>query len=214
MDPNQQNPMGVVGMTQQQMIYSLQELMGNIESEYKNFKSQQTASQDGLKLNKSDVLQQLYDLFQTQGVDPSNPQAVGQLLNKVQTNNPDLYRQIEQSLQQILGSDETPAQVNTNLDPSVAGSAISTTDDSTQTTDKQLPYSGISPNFASTTTTGSPSFTPVASQSTPPAVNTSNVPTSTPTPSLPPTNNAATSPAASTASSAISQMRNTGGPTQ
>ena len=142
MDPNQ-NPSGVMGLTQQQMVNSLQSLMSNIEGSYKNFQHQQTVSQSGMTLQKSDVLQQLYDLFQTQGVDPSNPQEVRNLLDKVQSNNPQTYQQIEQSLQSLLGSDQTPAPVQSNIDPSVAGNSISTTDDAPQTPQQTPLPSGI-----------------------------------------------------------------------
>ncbi len=154
------------GLTQTQMVSTLQDLMGNIESKYKEYQTQSAITQNGMALQKSDVLQNLFDLFQTQGVDPSNPQAVRDLLDKVQQNNPDTYRQIEQSLQAILGGDQTPPPVQSSIDTSVASGAMSNTGDSVN-----VPNTTPSTNIPSRT-----SPTPVAPMTTP----TPTIPTPTP----------------------------------
>lgn len=107
-------------LSQDQMKANLQDMMSKIEEKYKDFNAQKFSSDNNLQKQKGEVLRQLFDFFQSKGIDPNNPEDVKAYLDKIRQNNPELYAQIEQSINTILEDEpETmlpPAEMPSTLD--------------------------------------------------------------------------------------------------
>jgi hypothetical protein len=96
-----------MGMSQDQMRGNLQGLMSKIENKYQDFNSQKFSTDNQLKEQSGESLRQLFDLFQSMGIDPSNAEEVGAFLNKIKESNPELSQQLEKVLSSILGDEAT-----------------------------------------------------------------------------------------------------------
>lgn len=113
MAPGQSTPMGGAPMegqqalmlSQEQMKTNLQDLMAKIENKYQDFNSQKFASDNVLMEQQGGVLRQLFDLFESMGVDPSNIEEVRALLDKIKAINPEMSQQLETALNSVLGDD-------------------------------------------------------------------------------------------------------------
>ncbi|MFA7301811.1 MAG: hypothetical protein WC069_05895 [Candidatus Shapirobacteria bacterium] len=99
------------------MKSNLSEMMGKLDSKYQEFSDQQAGSATELSQVKSENLQKLFDIFQSYGVDPSDPQAVRNLLDKVKQNNPEAYTQVEQALTSLMGPEEGVADPMNEVQP-------------------------------------------------------------------------------------------------
>jgi len=109
-----------VGLSQDQMRVNLQELMDKIQGKYQDFGAQQFSSDAKSKEQQSVLLRELFDLLQSAGIDPSNPEEVKAFLDKIKQQNPELAQQLETVLQAILGeglpeAEISPENMNTNL---------------------------------------------------------------------------------------------------
>jgi transcriptional regulator with AAA-type ATPase domain len=109
-DMTSADPATLGGLTQDQMKANLQELMSKIEAKMQDFNSQKFSSDNKIKEQESQTLREIFDLFQQNGVDPSNIDEVSAFLQKIKENNPELAQQLESALQSILGDD--PAITN------------------------------------------------------------------------------------------------------
>jgi|6_EtaG_2_1085325.scaffolds.fasta_scaffold00424_14 hypothetical protein len=108
---NQPNVPQQPGISQDQMKGNLESLMSRVEGKYQDFNSQKFASDNTLKEQKGESLRQVFDLFQSMGIDPSNVEEVGAFLNKIKESNPQLSQQLEKVLSSILGDEVmTPAE--------------------------------------------------------------------------------------------------------
>ena len=90
-------------LSQEQMKGNLQELMGKIESKYNEFGAAKASADNASKTSKSEMLREVFDLFESQGVDPNSPEEVGAFLDKIKETNPEIYAQIDQALRSLLG---------------------------------------------------------------------------------------------------------------
>lgn len=112
MQPAPASPMSVPGipetpeLSQDQMRANLTELMDKIQGKYGDFNAQKFASDNKVKEGQSSILRQIFDLLESAGVDPSNPDQVKAFLDKLKMQNPELATQFETALQSILGPDE------------------------------------------------------------------------------------------------------------
>lgn len=106
-----QSPQEVPGVpiggefSQDQMRGNLQGLMSKIESKRQDLNSQSFTSEFDIEKQKGESLRQLFDLFQSMGIDPSNVEEVGAFLEKIKKNNPELSQQLEKILSSILGEE-------------------------------------------------------------------------------------------------------------
>ena len=92
-------------MSQEQMKANLQEMMSKIEAKYQEFNTQKFSSNNKIKEQQGETLREIFDLFKTNGVDPSNVEEVGAFLKKIGSTNPELFKQVETALASILGED-------------------------------------------------------------------------------------------------------------
>lgn len=99
-------------LSQAQMRSNLQNLMGKIDSKYKDFSTQQFSSAANLKEQQSEVLRQIFDLLKSMGVDPSNVEQVKAFLDKIKQTNPALFQQIDSAMIHILGSEMAGPQTD------------------------------------------------------------------------------------------------------
>lgn len=109
MDPLINQPISTpseTGLSQDEMKTNLQDLMSKIEGKYQDFNTQRFSSENKLKGQEGDALRVLFDLFESAGVDPSNPEEVRMFLDNIKQNNPELAQQLEQVLQSILGEEQ------------------------------------------------------------------------------------------------------------
>lgn len=97
------------GLSQEQMIANLQGLMEKINGKYQDFNSDKFSADNQIKEQRSQSLQQLFDLLQSAGVDPSNVEEVKAFLDSMKEKNPELAQQFEQALQILLGQEEAPS---------------------------------------------------------------------------------------------------------
>jgi uncharacterized protein YfkK (UPF0435 family) len=89
-------------LSQDQMRSNLQGMMSKIENKQQDVNSQSFLSEFDLKKQKGESLRQLFDIFQSMGIDPSNAEEVGAFLDKIKKNNPELSQQIEKILSSML----------------------------------------------------------------------------------------------------------------
>lgn len=103
------------GLSQEQMKANLQGMMSKIEGKYQDFNSHKFAAANQTTADKSSSLRQLFDLFQSMGVDPSDPAALKQFLAQLQQSNPQMYQQVVDALEAMLGDSpqDTPQTAGT-----------------------------------------------------------------------------------------------------
>lgn len=105
------SPEGVQGgptgaqLSQTEMSASLQNMMGDLDGKYSEFQDAKTQADSDSEEQKNDILRQLFDLFQIQGVDPADPEAVKAFLDKIKQENPEVFAQIEKALQSLIGGE-------------------------------------------------------------------------------------------------------------
>ena len=107
-------------LPQEEMMANLEALMAKIEDSYQQFGPQKFAVDKQAQDLKSQAMRQLFDLLQSKGIDPNDPEAVGAYLDQIKSDNPELYQQVEQALELILGSDQgagAPSPDNMNMNP-------------------------------------------------------------------------------------------------
>jgi hypothetical protein len=116
-------------MTQSQMVSSLTEMMTKIQGKYQDFNARKFSSQNKVNEQQGEALRQIFDLFESNGVDPSNAGQVGAFLDQLKQANPELYQQFTAALQVILGDDTmasmTPPISNAPEVPPQAAPAVS-----------------------------------------------------------------------------------------
>jgi hypothetical protein len=107
-------------------------MMSQIQSKYQAFNARKFSSANAVNEQQSGALRQIFDLFKSQGIDPSNPSQVGAFLDQLKKANPELYQQFVGALQVILGDDTmvstTPPITNAPGAAPVAAPAVSPTD--------------------------------------------------------------------------------------
>ena len=108
-------------MSQEQMRTNLQDLMSKIDGKYQDFNAQNFSVNKQSQEQKSEVLRQIFDLFQQTGVDPSNVDEVGAFLNSIKEKNPELYQQIITVLENLIGEDNTTSEDTQPTDESQPG---------------------------------------------------------------------------------------------
>lgn len=92
-------------MSQDQMKSNLQDLMSKIDNKYQDFNVQKFSSDNKVKSSNAEALRMFFDMLQENGVDPSNVEEVGAFLEKIKTNNPEVFKQIEAILQNLIAGD-------------------------------------------------------------------------------------------------------------
>lgn len=96
---------GAPGLSQEQMKGNIQNMMTGIEGKYQDFTTAKTAADTEIANQKTVTLQDLFDFFQSQGVDPNSPEEVQAYLDKLKMSNPEIYDQVESALKMLLGED-------------------------------------------------------------------------------------------------------------
>jgi len=121
-----QPPVDDPGLSQDQMRTNLQDMMAKVDGKYQEFNAQKFSSDNQSQEIKSQVLRELFDLFESKGIDPNNPEEVKEFLDTIKQNNPELYQQVEQALKTLLNGDsESPEVQNEQVLPSPEeGSAL------------------------------------------------------------------------------------------
>lgn len=117
--PVPSSPAGVPGipdasaagpLSQEQMRANLQEVQGKLQDSFSGFNKQVKMNDISSKEQASELLRQLFDMLQSQGVDPNSPEAVKAFLDQMKESNPERYQHIVQALQMIMSGDtEAPA---------------------------------------------------------------------------------------------------------
>jgi hypothetical protein len=116
--PETPQPGGTV-MSQDQMRANLKELMSKIDSKFQDFNSQKFSTDNKVKEMQSKALRQIFDIFQSMGIDLSNVDEVRAFLEQLRSQNPALADQLTQALQSILGEDlaSPPDEMGTQPGP-------------------------------------------------------------------------------------------------
>ena len=104
-------------LSQQQMKMNLQQLMAKINQKYQGFSQNNFTSKINSKKQKDQVLRSIFDFFTQAGVNPSDPQAVGNFLNKLKSSSPELYQQLMSVLQTVMGGDSPTSSSSTPVSP-------------------------------------------------------------------------------------------------
>ena len=97
-------------LSQEEMTQNLKEMMEKIQSKYSEFGAQDFSTKNKQKVLEGQALREIFNLLQSMGVDPSNVEEVGAFLNKIKETNPELSKQIEESLQALLGEEQSTSQ--------------------------------------------------------------------------------------------------------
>lgn len=134
-----QDPATMGSLTQDQMKANLQELMSKIEAKMQDFNSQKFSTDNKLKEQQSQALRQIFDLFKSNGVDPSNLDEVSAFLQKVKDTNPELAQQLEKALEIILGEDPLIPEVIENQGGESASTGETPDNMNINTNDQAIP---------------------------------------------------------------------------
>lgn len=97
--------------SQEQMYQDLQELMTKIESQYQRFSTLNNQNKAQVQQKKDLMLQEIFDMFVDNGIDPNNAEDVSAFLDSIKQNNPELYQLVEKALQDLM-SDPTNESIN------------------------------------------------------------------------------------------------------
>jgi len=90
-------------LSPQQMKQNIQDLMTKVQGKYQDFNSSKFAATNKTQAQRSAAMRQLFQLFEAMGVDPSDPAALKQFLNQLKQQNPEMYQQVEDALESLLG---------------------------------------------------------------------------------------------------------------
>ena len=94
------------GLSQEQMKANLREMQTTLANKYQGFNKQNRINEINSKEQASELLRTLFDMLESQGVDPNSPEAVKAFLDKIKESDPERYQQIVQALNMILSGDE------------------------------------------------------------------------------------------------------------
>jgi hypothetical protein len=98
-------------LSQEEMRGNLDDIMSKINEAYSGFDTQNFVSQANKKEYQSAVMQELYDVFESMGIDPTNVEEVKEFLDRIKEKRPDLYVKIEKILTEIMDNSEEPEEV-------------------------------------------------------------------------------------------------------
>lgn len=105
------------GMSQEMMRANLEALMNKIQERYTDIKSQRSASAETLMEQKSIALQEIFDLFQSMGIDPNSVEEVREFLDSIKKSDPELSQKIETALESLLEEDDGEVNQNPGVPP-------------------------------------------------------------------------------------------------
>lgn len=129
MDPTQQSPITAPvsqnpELNQDQMKTNLQDMMSKIDGKYQDFNSSKFSADNKTVSNKSATMRQLFEVFQSMGVDPSDPEALKLFLDQLKNSNPEMYDQVVTALESILGDGQQDTQSVLGSTPQAVASDI------------------------------------------------------------------------------------------
>lgn len=120
---DQNNPTSLPGdnteLSQEQMKSNLDIAMGKVNERYDKLNNELISNDEEIKKGSTQALRDLYDLFKSYGIDPNNPEEVLSFLEEVKKLSPELYTQVQQAIQMLMGGlteeeTETPSSI-TNI---------------------------------------------------------------------------------------------------
>lgn len=125
--PGIADPNMTAAMSQEEMKANLQGMMSKIEALNNQNKAGSASLEIQNQKDRSAALQQIFELFQQNGIDPGDVEQVKAFLAKIQQSNPELASMVEKALVSILGEEggEVPPtegevalpQDNMNINP-------------------------------------------------------------------------------------------------
>lgn len=96
---------GDVGISQEEMRGNLQGMLAQLLEKFSNYKAQTASTGNSLAELRGKMLRDLFDFFESVGVDPSEPQAVSEYIESLRSENPELAAQLEKILKRALGAE-------------------------------------------------------------------------------------------------------------
>ena len=101
-----------VGMTQDQMKANLQGMLSQLMSKFNQAKSIHADTAEEIKAQDTQMLGDLFDFFESIGVDPSSPDEVNAFMEKLAAQSPELAQQLQSLLTRAMkkNSGITPDQ--------------------------------------------------------------------------------------------------------
>lgn len=115
------------GMTEEQMKASLQDILSKIDNKYSEFDNNNFNTSRQASQMKSEAISELFDILQKKGIDPNDPQQLQEYLNEIKGRNPELYKQIVDAINAILGPSDpnqtgevTPDNMNIQSDETLS----------------------------------------------------------------------------------------------
>jgi len=105
------------GMSQEMMRDNLEALMNKIQERYASIKGQRSANAETLMEQKSIALKEVFDLFQSMGIDPNNVNEVRDFLDSIKNSDPELSQKIESALESLLEDDTSEVNQNPGVNP-------------------------------------------------------------------------------------------------
>lgn len=110
--PAPASPLGVGDMPQDQMKSNLQDLMAKLQAKKQETETSMFDIGKKAKESKSQLFNEIYDFFQKNGVDPSNPEQVKEFLDKLKEANPEVFQQVSDILNQIMADDSEQPDIS------------------------------------------------------------------------------------------------------
>lgn len=113
-------------MSQEEMRSNMDGMMSQLQNKNKDVKAELFSANNERNSGKGSLLQEIFDFFQSVGVDPSNPEEVQAFLAKLSQDNPEMFAQVQQVLERAMQEDQSsqdtgamPPQ-NMNINPNEA----------------------------------------------------------------------------------------------
>ncbi len=90
-------------MSQEDMRANLENMFSKVKGQIDSASGMRFAANTKFESKKKDVVRAVFDQMVEMGVDPSNMDSVQKFMEKLKTDNPDLYELFESSLESLLG---------------------------------------------------------------------------------------------------------------
>ena len=102
------------GLSQEQMLYNMKNMQNNLDDKYRDFNTGNIMASVKANELKKKALNQDFDIMEQNGIDPNDPASLSDFMNRMKTENPQLYAMLEQSLNNLLAdnglNDGSPIQ--------------------------------------------------------------------------------------------------------
>jgi len=100
-DFNQKNTAGG-NLTDDEMLSNLKRLRESADSKYRNFNTTKIVSGNRVKNSKIETMNQLFDLLESNNIDPSNKEQLNNFMEGLKSYSPEIFAMFEKALGELV----------------------------------------------------------------------------------------------------------------